>query len=59
MQNNPIQMIQAFNQFRRDYTPQTAEQKVRELVASGRMSQQQLNQFQATATWFQNTFNIK
>ena len=54
-----MQMIQAFNQFRRGYTPQTAEQKVRELVASGKMSQQQLNEFQKTATWIQNTFNIR
>ena len=28
-------MIQAFNQFRKNYTNETAEQKVRELVASG------------------------
>lgn len=59
MANNPIQMIQAFNQFRRDYTPQTAEKKVRELIARSGMSQQQLNQIQNTATWIQNTFNIR
>ena len=35
MPQNPMQMIQAFNQFRKNYTNETAEQKVRELVASG------------------------
>lgn len=59
MQNNPIQMIRMFNQFRRDYTPQNAEAKVRQLVASGQINQSQLNQLQSMATEFQNMFNIK
>lgn len=52
-------MIQAFNNFRRDFTPQTAEQKVRQLVASGKMNQQQLNTYQKMATEFQKMFNIR
>lgn len=50
-------MIQAFNQFKKNYTNETAEQKVRELVASGRMSQRQLNQLQGMATNFQKMLN--
>lgn len=54
-----MQMIQMFNYFRSGFTPETAEKKVRELVATGQMNQQQLNWLQGMATWFQNTFNIK
>lgn len=57
--NNPMQMMQAFNQFRQNFTPKTAEAKVRELIATGQMNQSQLNQFQAMATQFQKMFNIK
>ena len=47
-----MQMIQAFNQFRQSFHG-NAEQEVRNLVASGKMSQQQLNQLQGMATQFQ------
>lgn len=57
MPQNPMQMIQAFNQFRKNYTNETAEQKVRELVASGKMSQQQLNIFQRQANEFMSMLN--
>lgn len=56
MSSNPLQMIQAFNQFRRNFTG-NPEQKVRELVASGRINQQQLNQLQGMATQFQQMLN--
>lgn len=56
MQSNPIQMIQAFNDFKRNFTG-NPEQEVRKLVASGRINQQQLNQLQNMATQFQNMMN--
>lgn len=52
MFQNPMQMIQTFNQFKRDFQG-NPQQKVMELVQSGKMSQQQLNQLQAMATEFQ------
>lgn len=54
---NPIQMIQAFNQFRKNYTNESAEKKVKELVASGKMSQSQLDMFQRQANEFVNMLN--
>lgn len=57
MAQNPLQMIQAYREFSRNFTPQTAEQKVRELVASGKMSQQQLNKFQKDANDFMQILN--
>ena len=53
---NPMQMIMQFNQFRQNFQgdPQAEVQK---LIASGQMSQQQLNQLQAMATQFQNMMN--
>lgn len=58
MMQNPMQMIAQFNQFRQNFQgdPQAEVQK---LIASGRMSQQQLNQLQAMATQFQQMFNIR
>lgn len=53
--NNPMQMINAFNQFRSQFNGDP-KQKVQELVASGQMSQQQLNQLQAKATEIVNLF---
>lgn len=57
MQNNPMQMIQAFNQFRNSFKG-NAEQEVRQLVASGKMTQQQLNQLQGMATQFQQLMQM-
>ena len=56
MQNNPMQMIQAFNQFRQSFTG-NPEQEVKKLVASGKINQQQLNQLQSMATEFQKMMN--
>lgn len=49
--NNPMQMINAFMQFRQQYqgNPQADVQR---LVSSGRISQQQLNQLQSAAASF-------
>lgn len=54
---NLMQMIQAFNRFKKNYTNETAEQKVRELVASGQMSQKQLDTFQRQANEFVKMLN--
>lgn len=56
MSQNPMMMIQAFNDFRRSFTG-NPEEEVRKLVASGKISQQQLNQLQNMATNFQNMLN--
>lgn len=49
--NNPMQMVNAFMQFRQNYqgNPQADVQR---LVSSGRISQQQLNQLQSAAASF-------
>lgn len=56
MSNSPIQMIQAFNDFKRNFTG-NPEQEVRKLVSSGRINQRQLNQLQNMANEFQNMLN--
>lgn len=56
MQNNLMQMIQAFNQFRNSFKG-NPEEEVRKLVSSGRMTQQQLNQLQSMASQFQSMLN--
>lgn len=52
MFQNPMQMIQAFNQFRQSFTGDP-KQEVERLVRSGRISQNQLNQLQNMAAEFQ------
>ena len=49
-------MIQAFNEFRKNFEG-NPEEKVRELVATGKISQQQLNQLQSMAMQFQKMLN--
>lgn len=56
MVQNPVTMIQAFNNFRRTFTG-NPEEEVKKLVASGKINQQQLNQLQSMATQFQNMMN--
>lgn len=58
MNMNPMQMIQAFNDFRSKFRGDP-EQTVNQLVASGRMSQSQLNQLQQMARQFMNILNIR
>ena len=50
--NNPMQMINAFMQFKQNYQGDPRAD-VQRLVSSGRISQQQLNQLQSAATTFQ------
>lgn len=56
MFQNPIAMIQQFNQFRQNFQGDP-QQEVQKLIASGKMSQQQLNQLQSMATQFQQMIN--
>lgn len=50
---NPMQMIQQFNQFRANFKGNPQEE-VQKLLASGKLSQAQLNELQKKATEFQN-----
>ena len=49
-------MIQQFNQFRNNFKGNPQEE-VQKLIASGRMSQQQLNTLQSMASQFQEMIN--
>ena len=49
---NPMQMIQQFNQFKNSFQGDP-KQQVEQLLKSGQMSQQQFNQLQQQATQFQ------
>ena len=51
-QQNLMQMISAFNNFRRGMTNDGARQQVQELIRSGQISQQELNQLQRDASDF-------
>lgn len=55
---NPMQMIQQFNQFRQSYRGD-AKAEVERLVAEGKISQPQLNQLQSMAKEFMQMMNIK
>lgn len=50
--NNPMQMISEFMKFKESFKGDP-KQEVMNLVASGRMSQSQLNQLQGMARMFQ------
>lgn len=51
--NNPMQMIQQFNQFKNSFTGDP-KQAVMNLLQSGQMNQQQLDQLQSMAKQFQS-----
>lgn len=50
--NNPIAMLQQFNQFRQQMAGKDPEAMVNELLRSGKMSQQQFEQLKAQAQSF-------
>lgn len=52
-QNNPMNMLQQFNQFRNNFQGDP-KQAVMNLLSSGRMSQDQFNQLSQMAQLFQN-----
>ena len=49
---NPMQMIQQFNQFKKTFQGDP-KAEVQKLLTSGKLSQQQLNQLQSMAQQFQ------
>lgn len=53
---NPIQMMNKFIEFKNNYKGDPKEE-VMNLVRTGQMSQQQLNQLQQMATQFQSFMN--
>ena len=50
--NNPLAMIAEFRKFAAGMTPQNARQQIREMLADGRMSQEQFQQLQRQAQEF-------
>ena len=50
------QMIQQFQQFRKGWTPDAAQQQINQLLQSGRIDQQQLEQAKAMAQQMQGLF---
>lgn len=50
--NNPLAMIVEFRKFAADMTPQKARQQIQEMLADGRMSQDQFQQLQRQAQEF-------
>lgn len=50
--NNPLAMIAEFRKFAAGMTPQKAQQQIQEMLADGRMSQEQFQQLQRQAQEF-------
>lgn len=50
--NNPLAMIAEFRKFAASMTPQKAQQQIQEMLADGRMSQDQFQQLQRQAQEF-------
>lgn len=50
--NNPLAMIAEFRKFAANMTPQRAQQQIQEMLADGRMSQDQFQQLQRQAQEF-------
>lgn len=58
-QSSRNQLIQDFKQFSQSTNPAFAEQKVKELLSTGKMSQEQYNQLGKQAQQFMSMLNIK
>lgn len=50
--NNPLAMIAEFRKFAAGMTPQRAQQQIQEMLADGRMSQDQFQQLRRQAQEF-------
>lgn len=50
--NNPLAMIAEFRRFAASMTPQRAQQQIQEMLADGRMSQDQFQRLQRQAQEF-------
>lgn len=55
MMNNPMQLMQAFMQFKQNFHG-NPQQMIQQAISSGRLSQQQLNQAQQMASQIQQMF---
>lgn len=54
---NPMQMLNEFNRFKNEFKGDP-EEAVKKLVASGQISQKQLNDLQTAAQTFKGLFNL-
>ncbi len=54
--NNPMQMMQQFQQFAKGMTPQGAKAKIDQMLQSGEITQDQINQAIGMAKNFQGMF---
>ena len=54
--NNPMQMLNEFMRFKNSFRGDP-QQKVQELINSGQLSQQKLNELQGMARQFQQTLS--
>lgn len=52
-----MQMLQQFRQFRKMWSPQSAHQKINEMLQSGQINAQQLEQAKQIAEQMQGFFN--
>lgn len=50
------QMIQQFMEFKKGWTPETAQKQINQLLKSGKINQQQLEQAKAMAQQMQGLF---
>lgn len=55
--NSPMQMLSEFNRFKNEFKGDP-EEAVKKLVASGKISQKQLNDLQQAAQTFKGLFNL-
>lgn len=55
--NSPMQMLSEFNRFKSEFKGDP-EEAVKKLVASGKISQKQLNDLQSAAQTFKGLFNL-
>jgi hypothetical protein len=56
--NNMFNLFKQFQEFRRNFKGDP-KQQVQELLNSGQMTQEQLEQCEETAKWFQSMFSIR
>lgn len=53
--NNPMELMNKFNQFKKNFQGDP-QQAVMNMLSNGQMSQEQFNQLQQMATQFMNSF---
>lgn len=58
-QGSPMQMLAQFRDFAKGMTPEQAQQQVQQLLASGKMSQQQFQNLQQQAKQFMQFLGFK